>query len=379
VLSWLRDLGIFFSGALWAGAEVKAFNLLNALREEPSIKQYAIILNEGQLSVELKKSGIETVVIEESNHGFIQIYKLSKKWMKDKDIDILHTNRYKENIIGALLKFSGLTKYLIQTVHGGNEPFRGIKKIKNAFTGMINSFVSRFYFDRIITVSIEIEEDLNKKINPRKIMTIHNSVDISSIKPVKSADDIKNELGVSSNRLLIGAVGRMVAIKGFDILLSAVRIMITAKPEILLLLAGDGPLRPALMQRAQELNISENVMFLGFREDIVDIINCIDIFLISSHHEGIPTVMLEAMALKKAVISTNVGGIPEVIEDGVTGILVSTGDAELLAIACLRILENPELKVQLGKKAEARIREGFTSKVQKDCFVRLYKEIAGQG
>lgn len=366
------------SGDLWAGAEVQAYILLDALREVPSIKQFAIVLNEGKLSNELKKSGIETVVIEEKNYGFIQIYRLLKRWMEDREIDILHTHRYKENALGTLLKIGGSTKYLIQTVHGGNEPFPGIRKIKNVFTGMINSFVTRYYFDRIITVSIDIKENLSKKINPQKIVTIHNSVNISAIKPVRSADDIKNELGIKLNQLLIGTVGRMVAIKGFDILLSAIRIIIATKPEIMLLLAGDGPLKPALMQRAQELHIGENVMFLGFREDIVDIINCFDIFVISSHHEGIPTAMLEAMVLKKAVISTNVGGIPEVIQDGVSGILANPGNAESIATACLKVLENPGLRVRLENRAEVRVREGFSSQVQKDCFLGLYKEILYQ-
>lgn len=363
------------SGDLWAGAEVQVYTLLRVLKDMPALKIFAIVLNEGKLSRELKTIGIETTVIEENQTGFFEIYRLAKEWLRDKDIDLLHTHRYKENILGALLKRAGMTRHLIQTIHGSSEPFRGIRYFKSILTGALNAIATNHYFDRVITVSQDLKERLGQKIKNGEFVTIHNSVDISSIAPTKPSDKIRNELGIRSGQPVIGTAGRMVPIKGFDILLSAAQKFLKERPEAIFIIAGDGPLKSRLERQAKELGIAENVKFLGFRDDIVDVINCLDIFVISSYHEGIPTAVLEAMSLNKVVVSTAVGGINEIITDGISGVLVNPADPSALAGACLKVLRDKTLGDNLRIQAKQRVEEEFSAELQAARTLEVYKEI----
>ncbi len=361
------------SGDLWAGAEVQVHTLLKTLKESSSIELYAIVMNKGRLLSELDKLGFMTTLIDENNFSFFNICRLAGAWLKDKKIDIIHAHRYKENILGAYLKKRKYTRYLVQTVHGIPEPFAGLKKIKNALTGAVNIFVTKHYFDKIIAVSADIRDSYSGKIDSVKLATIHNSVNIPNVLMAKSAAEMRREFGIKPGQRVIGTAGRMVPVKGLDIFLEASKIIIDKHPETKILLAGDGPLKQDLIRKAHQLGIYKNTMFLGFRDDILDILNGLDIFVISSYHEGIPTAVLEAMALGKVVIGTAVGGMSEIIADGVSGMLVQPANPPVLAKACLKVLADEKLAKQTGIAAVNRIKEEFSSEIQVARTIELYE------
>jgi glycosyltransferase involved in cell wall biosynthesis len=366
------------SGDLWAGAEVQAFVLLSSLSCLPVLDLTVIILNEGKLAKELRKMGLEVVVIDESVHGFFSILRLIKENLKDKNIDILHSHRYKENVLGGLLKRSGRVRHLVQTVHGLSEPLKGIKMIKARLYTFLNFHYTKKYFDKVQTVSFDIRERLSRKIQAAKLVTIHNSINTANIRITKTADEIRRQLGIGENQLVIGSAGRMVPVKGYDILLKAAKIILGKRPEIRFIIAGDGPLLQELTNTAREMGIQKDVMFLGFRDDLIDVINALDVFVVSSYNEGIPTVLLEAMVLRKAVVATKVGGIPEIIRDNVSGLLVKPGDIPGLASACIKILDEPAVRKKLENESEKRIKEEFTSEVQRERVLKMYHELMGR-
>lgn len=363
------------SGDLWAGPEVQVHSLLVSLKTVPYLDISVIILNEGKLAEKLRKSEFEVRVIEESKHTFFKIFNLIKKELKDKEIDILHTHRYKENVLGVLLKKKCKIKHLVQTVHGIGEPFKGIKKLKINLYSKLNEYFTRNYFNKVLTVSFDIQNKLRKIITPEKLITIHNAINTANLKVTRSAIEVREELGVGKDHPLIGSVGRMVPIKGYDIFLKAAKVILEVKPEVKFILAGDGPLRSELEKMAEGMGLENAVKFPGFRDNILEIINCFDIFMISSYHEGIPIALLEAMALKKAIVATKVGGIKEIIKHNMSGFLVESGDAKGLASSCMKFLNNAETRKKIEIEARKRIKEEFSVEIQKERLLKLYNEV----
>lgn len=363
------------SGDLWAGAEVQMFTVVTALNKAPELNVSAIVLNEGKLVSKLRKVGIEVKVIDESQYGFLQILRQAKKYLGGKNIDILHTHRYKENVIGALLKKGGSVRYIVQTVHGINEPLKWFKALKAKLYSSVNLYYTRKYFDKILAVSDDIRNTLGKKVDSDKLDTIHNAINPANIRITDTTEKIKHDLGINSIEHIIGSAGRMVPVKGYSVFLDMAKIILAKIPGTMFLLVGDGPLLEELKIKAQRMGIKEKVLFLGFRNDIIDIINCLDIFVISSYHEGIPMALLEAMALKKAVVATAVGGINEIIENDISGLLVAPGGARSLADSCIKVLNDIGVKERLGAEAVKRINNEFVYDIQRDRIIDVYNEL----
>ncbi len=363
------------SGDLWAGPEVQVHSLLVSLRGVPYLDISVITLNEGKLAENLRQSGFEVRVIEESEHAFFKILGLLKKELKGKEIDILHTHRYKENMLGGMIKRRCKIGRLVQTVHGLSEPFTGIKKLKINLYSKWNQYFTSNYFDKVLTVSFDMQEKLSRIIAADKLITIHNAINISRLNVERSADEVKEELGISKGHPIIGSVGRMVPIKGYDVFLKAAQLILEVRPQTRFILAGDGPLKSELERKAANMGLRSAVKFLGFRSDILEIINCFDIFVVSSYYEGIPIALLEAMALNKATVATRVGGIEEIIEDNVSGFLVESGDAEGIASVCVKLLDNAQIRGKVEIEAKKRIAEEFSVEIQKERVLKLYNEL----
>jgi glycosyltransferase involved in cell wall biosynthesis len=369
-----KKIGVchLISGDLWAGAEVQMYTVMEALRDCPEFELMAVTLNEGTLADKLREIGVRVAVFEESRLRFSQIRRNLQGFLEQNKPAILHSHRYKENILGGLAKRSGKVKYLVQTVHGMGEPFRGIKQLRSQAYSLINTYVTMRYFDRIIAVSDDIHRKLLRYISPDTIVTIHNAIDPDALIPTRNAESVRAEFGIGKEAPVIGSVGRMVPVKRFDLFLKMARVIISSRPDIRFLLVGDGPMRGELENLAGGLGLEENVIFTGFRHDVTDLINCLDIFALTSYHEGIPMALLEAMAMKKIVVSTAVGGIPEVIEDGVSGNLIYGNEAGELAALCLRILENRNMQLNLAMAARAQIEREFSIKTLRDRVRGLY-------
>lgn len=366
------------SGDLWAGAEIQAYTLLRALSHYPDITLKAVILNEGTLSAKLRESGIEVLVVDESQHGFFGILAHIKDCLRGRNIDIIHSHRRKENVLAAMVRRDGLVKHAVQTVHGAPEPFTGWKWLKEKAYGVANMRSARKYFDRILPVSDDIRNALSEKLDSSKLTTVHNAIDPTEVQPSRSADEIRRSLGIEPQQLLVGSAGRMVPVKGFDVFLKAARSILDKKPDIRFLLAGDGPLLENMKTLARQLNLSKQIDFLGFRRDLLDIMSVLDVFVISSHHEGIPTVLLEAMALQKAVVATSVGGVKEVLDTDKCGLLVPPDNPSALAEACLKVLDNARLRSDLGSAARERVTAHFSAAGQSRQVMAVYRQLAGE-
>ncbi len=363
------------SGDLWAGAEAQAFTMMTGLNKLPAVDVSAIVLNQGKLVQKLKETNIPVAVIDESKYSFLQILKIAGEIVVSRQADILHSHRYKENLVAAMIKRRGHAVHLVQTVHGVQERLSGIKSLKIAAYGKLNEFVSKRYFDRILAVSRDINGTLTGIYGTEAMRHIANAIDLDQIKTVKSSTETRKELGLRSDELVVGAVGRMVAIKGFDIFLRTAQAVLKSSPRTKFVLVGDGPESENLKKLCSDLGISEQVVFAGFRDDILDVINSLDIFLMTSWHEGIPVALLEAMALGKPTVATAVGGINEVLESGVSGLTAPAGDVTAIANHCESLLKSPESRLAIGRRARLRVEGEFSSEQQSQKLYGVYKEL----
>ncbi len=365
------------SGDLWAGAEMQMYSLLESLVGDSRFEVSALLLNDGRLAANLRNSGIEPHIISESENGFRRIVRLAVAYAEKNRIDIAHSHRYKENVLAAILKRRGLVKHLVQTVHGAGEPFSGLALLKSRVFSALNDYFTRRYFDRIVTVSEDLERRLSDKFPSSKLLTIHNAIDPAKLSVKRSCRETRAEFGVPDDHLLIGSAGRMVPVKGYDRFIQMARAIREKSPKTGFILVGDGPQKGALMSLAKDLGLGDAIVFTGFRDDVYDIINCLDIFVISSLHEGIPMVLLEAMAFGKPVVATAVGGIGEVIEKEISGLLVPADNPPALAEACLRLLENSELRRSLSQQSRLRIDHEFCINSLRRRMIELYESLGG--
>lgn len=367
------------SGDLWAGAEVQMYTIAQSLSSDPKIDLSVVLLNDKELASKLRELPVETIVIDEAKFGFREITKKASDALKGKSIDILHSHRYKENILAAQLKKRLNIKYAVQTVHGASEPMSGLRMLKAKAYSTINRFYSRRYFDKIITVSADLQNQLKNVFPDNKLINIHNSVNQANLRISKDRARVLKEFGIENDSIVIGTAGRMVPIKGYDIFIEMAKILSAKYPKSRFLLVGDGPLLADLKTRAAELGLSDKVLFPGFRNDIPDILNALDIFVISSHHEGIPMIVLEAMALNLAIVSTSVGGIMEIVEPDISGILTKAGDPKALADSCEKLIADPSLRRRIQVAAGKRIENEYSANIQKQRLIDLYALLIKKG
>jgi glycosyltransferase involved in cell wall biosynthesis len=167
-------------------------------------------------------------------------------------------------------------------------------------------------------------------------------------------------LGISPTSILIGALGNLRPEKNLETFLLAARSIVDAIPSIEFLVIGDGPAANQLKQLANDLRLSQSVHFLGERPDVPDLLAALDILVMSSYTESFPNAILEAMAMGKPVVATNVGGIPEVVEEGQTGFLIPARDPKAIAERVLSLCRDSARRLQMGRAARARVESNFT-------------------
>ena len=363
------------SGDLWAGAEVQLATLLAELARDDRLRLSAIFYNSGILADRVREIGIPVWVFDERKHNSLRLLHETRKILRQERIDILHTHRYKENILGGVAaKISGV-KHLICTVHGMSEPFSGFRRLKASAYGFLNDLVLRLLMDSVVTVSHDIRRKLSRRLKPAKLVTIHNGIDLDRLCAGRDPRQVRDALGIGADDPVIGSVGRLTPVKGYPALLRACRLLRERRPNLRLVLVGDGPERKPLERVADQLGIREQVVFCGFHPQPAEIVAALDVFVLSSLHEGISMSLLEALALGVSVVVTDVGGNPEVVRHGETGLLVPPQDDQALADACGILLDDPELRRQLADKGKSLVQQRFSKEAMAEKVYRLYEDL----
>lgn len=280
--------------------------------------------------------------------------------IKKNGCEIVHTHTSKAGILGRLAAWFCGVKVVVHSTHG--TIFRGYFKPALLRLFVLIEKLTAKVTDRIICLSRkEIDEYLEKKIGKREQFTaIYNGLDLSTFE-TKSKDlkEIRERLDIRDTDYVGATIGRLTKVKGQRYLIEALPLIKKEIPNIVLLIAGDGEDSESLKNLALVSDVSSCVRFLGHREDIADILACVDCFYLSSLNEGFGMVLLEAMAMRKPIIATEVGGIPEVVVNGVTGILIPPADPIAIALATLELYRDPSLRERMGLAGYSRLKSTF--------------------
>jgi sugar transferase (PEP-CTERM/EpsH1 system associated) len=220
------------------------------------------------------------------------------------------------------------------------------------------------------------EED---RLPAARLALVYNGVDTEVFRPDEEARTFwRKELAIGEQEMAIISVGRLAPEKDYGLLLAALARLQVKTAQAKLVLVGEGPQRSALKAQAEEKGLAERVLFLGRRSEVPGLLNAADVFALSSLSEGIPMALLEAMACALPVAALAVGGVPEVVEDGLHGILVQGRRPEDLAAAITRLSEGRQDARRMGLAARARVLERFSLASMLGAYAGLYRQLTGR-
>lgn len=191
---------------------------------------------------------------------------------------------------------------------------------------------------------------------PERVTTIRSGIQLQRIENIGDGSYLWDEFAIPEDSLIIGIVGALAPHKHHQNFLEAAAIVKRSLPNVRFLVVGDGELRAELERSSASRGLSEDVIFTGFRRDVLEITKILDIFVLSSYLEGMGTAILDAMALGKPIVATQVGGIPEIVLQGINGFLVPPRDPNKLAGAILKLAKEPSLRDQMGSYGKMRAR-----------------------
>lgn len=222
--------------------------------------------------------------------------------------------------------------------------------------------ITERYVNRFIVVSDSLKKFLveKRRIPESRIIRIYNGIELQQFNTITETINPRKEFGVPNNVPLVGAVGRMVWQKGFEFLVKAVPEVVVSIPNAKFLIVGDGPLREKLEALSKELRVRDKIIFAGFKSDIKEVLSAIDMLVVPSLLEGFPMITLEAMAMAKPIIATNIAGTTEQITNCNNGVLVLPGDPDALAKAVIEVYNDKEFAKKIGLAARKKVEENFS-------------------
>jgi glycosyltransferase involved in cell wall biosynthesis len=288
-------------------------------------------------------------------------------------VDVWHAHDYKTNLIGLLLRpFHPMR--LVTTTHGWVE-FTPRTRLYYRCDGW-----SLPRYERVICVSDDIQRQCKVYgVSDARCILIENAIDTEQFRRSTSIDVAKQRLDWPTGRFLVGAAGRLAEEKGFDLLIRAIHLLVARGIDVGLIIAGDGRQRDPLQRLVGELGLQDRVRLAGFQSDLRPLYEAMDLYVLSSLREGLPNVVLEAMALELPVVATRVAGVPRLITDGENGLLVDVGQQPALAGAIEQAFLNSELRVRLARAARRTIEERYCFAVRMKKVAAVYDDLLSRG
>ena len=370
-----RILHIIESGGP-GGAETVLLNIVNNLDED---KYHSIVtlLRTGWLHQQLKKNGISTIVLNSARSYDVSF--LFRLWLKVKErrIDLIHSHLPDVNLYSCLAGFAAGVP-VVTTYHGSPiEPRKRISphSLKYSLIGKLSA--------RIVAVSDCLKNDLVRiaRFPPRKLRTIYNGVDWRRFALPLNSTTKRNELRIAPDEKVVGMVANLRPAKGYEYFIRAGAIIAQNVPKVKFLIIGENEdkLRERVTKEMDALGLTDSVIFLGFREDVPELLRLLDVFMLSSISEGLSIATIEAMAAGVPVVVTRSGGPQEVVTDGKTGFLVLPKDEKSLAEKALLLLKNRRLAASIGKEAQSQVRTKFSIDTMIRNYQTVYQECLNKG
>ncbi len=368
----MKILQILSSKDLGGGTQEHIRMLCSGLQNrEHTIK---LVCRPGSLVEAYHNEGFDVVPIELRNKS-IAIKELL--YLMEKDLfDIVHTHNRDADVVGLVAAKKKNVPIIISTIHDFLNLDETGKRKMNFPLWKYNRLLKKIPH-KFIAISNAIETNILEelKVDPDKVTTIYNGTDLSIFQENIDIDKKREELNLPYHLPIVGIIGRLIAMKGHKYFLESIPIILKKNKNVFFLIVGKGNLRRELELLAEKLKITKYVRFIGYQHDVNTMIKLMDIVLVPSVSEAFGRVITESMACSKPVIATRVGGIAEIVVDGVTGILVPPRDVQAMADAILNLLEDKTKAKQLGEEGRKRVEEKFNGVLFVDNTERLFKEL----
>lgn len=355
------------------GAENILLSILSGLDPRKYLS-YVGTLRKGWLTKELMERSVEVRPISSGGTLDFALVRNTTSLIRREGIDIVHSHLVDMNF------YSSIAARICKVPHVCTEHGDINNREKLSLNACIKANVTSFLSRRIVFVSKFTERAFSRiSLGPEsKHAVIYNGIDEARYDRVNGWEKTqvrRDLLGLDESHTAILNVANLYPVKGHRPLLDAFRYVCEKLPRARLLIVGRGVLEKDLKEYAESIGLTRSVFFLGFREDVETIMKASDVFVLSSLSEGLPLALIEAMSCGLPVVATKVGGIPEVVEDGVDGFLVSPGDVPDLAAKILAASTDSTVAQSLTRNAYAKVRCKFTFAKMISDYERVYKEL----
>jgi glycosyltransferase involved in cell wall biosynthesis len=288
-------------------------------------------------------------------------------------VAIWHGHDYKSNALGLLLRPLWPMK-LVTTVHGWVHQTR-----RTPLYYAVDRLCLPLY-QRVLCVSEDLRDRcLRAGVPAKRCVLVENAIDTAEFARRLDPEAAKRRAGFAPGRFLIGSVGRLSPEKGFDVLIRAVDRLLKDGLDVELVVVGEGDHGPALQQLIAELGRGERVRLAGYRADLRELYECMDAFALSSYREGLPNVLLEALAMETPVVATRIAGIPRLVQDGQSGLLVVPGSVEELARALARLVADGGLRERLRRQGRSTVEARYSFEARMRKVREIYDSLLDRG
>jgi glycosyltransferase involved in cell wall biosynthesis len=366
----MKVLHLISSNGLY-GAERVVLELSKELKKrgiEPIVGVIKNLYNPHiEVAEEAERTGIESAIFPCSGQFDLRLIRHLRKYINENGIDLVHSHGYKSNFYALMGAGRRIAK--VTTNHNWLTSHWKLK-----IYCLLDALWIR-YFDKVIAVSSQIKSDIVKYgISRKDIEVIYNGIDMNSLSQI--SEDVKINLkrswGIKDNEKVVGTIGGLKIAKGHSYLIKAAKIVADYRNDVKFMIVGDGPLKESLEKETFSLGIGNKVIFTGYRKDVPAMLSIMDIFVLPSITEGLPMILLEAMAAEKRILASPVGEIPNMINHEC---LVECANYEKLSHKILSLLNNLSNKaVNLGYDLEL-IRCRYSSKAMCEKYLIIYEGI----
>lgn len=361
------------SGGDTGGAKTHIISLIKGIDKLIDVKIICFI--EDTFYYDAKDAGINIEVYKQKNRSDMSVINRLVEEINREDYDIIHCHGARANFNAMFLK-GKINKTLITTVHSDYKlDFKDNIYKRLVFTNLNKFALKRF--KHFIAISDTFKEMLvNRGFKPDEIYTVYNGIDVNQKIEHASKEEFLNRYNIDyKDKTIVGIIARLDKVKDHETFIRAAEILIKRKKNIIFLIAGDGNDEKRLMALVEELGLQDYIHFLGFVKDQYSFLNAIDINTLTSLSESFPYAILEGALMKKPIISTDVGGLRQLVDQGENGYLVDVGDVEDLANRIDEISLDKNRIKEMGEKLYKKVEEKFSSDTMAREHVKIYEEI----
>jgi glycosyltransferase involved in cell wall biosynthesis len=365
---WERELSLFQidAGKDWRGGQRQSFFLAKELKRH-GYSFYFVVQPGSPLHQKASDEGLPVLPLKMASEAdVLSVVRLSLA-MKRKRCRLAHFHDAHSVAVGSAA--ASLAKVPIRVISRRVDfPLKKNLLSKRKYTQNV---------DAIIAISEGVKKVLVRGgINAKIIRVIPDGIDFAPYEDKTSKDYLRQELSFAPDDFLVGIVAQLTDEKGHKYLIQATKHLKEHTPNIKIIVVGEGPMQLELDKQVKEIQGEDMVFFLGFREDIPQILNALDVFVLSSDHEGLGSIIMDAMACRLPIVASRVGGIPEVVDHMKTGLLIPPKGPKSLANAILKIYQDRELGRRLGQRGYEQVHQKFSAESMAWQAIDLYEELA---